>query len=121
MAKASLTISSRNYSSWCLRGWLICKFAGLEFEAEMCAAKVDWQMILYGNTGHSFTNPGADAMKRPGFFYQPLSDARSWAQMRAFLEEIFAGCCSRGAPSSGVPWIPSFIRAWIFARPSSGT
>src|SRR5271163_3989226 len=33
MAKASLTISSRNYSSWCLRGWLICEFAGLEFEA----------------------------------------------------------------------------------------
>jgi glutathione S-transferase len=33
MAKASLTISSRNYSSWCLRGWLLCKFAGLEFEA----------------------------------------------------------------------------------------
>jgi len=30
MAKASLTISSRNYSSWCLRGWLLCKFAGLE-------------------------------------------------------------------------------------------
>jgi len=33
MAKASLTISSRNYSSWCLRGWLLCKFAGLDFEA----------------------------------------------------------------------------------------
>ena len=32
MAKASLTISSRNYSSWCLRGWLLCKFAGLDFE-----------------------------------------------------------------------------------------
>jgi glutathione S-transferase len=32
MAKASLTISSRNYSSWCLRGWLLCRFAGLEFE-----------------------------------------------------------------------------------------
>ena len=32
MAKASLTISSRNYSSWCLRGWLICKFAELDFE-----------------------------------------------------------------------------------------
>jgi glutathione S-transferase len=31
MAKASLTISSRNYSSWCLRGWLLCKFAGLDF------------------------------------------------------------------------------------------
>jgi len=32
MAKASLTISSKNYSSWSLRGWLICKMAGLEFE-----------------------------------------------------------------------------------------
>lgn len=35
MAKASLTISSRNYSSWSLRGWLLCKFAGLEFETVM--------------------------------------------------------------------------------------
>ena len=32
MAKATLTISSRNYSSWSLRGWLLCKLAGLEFE-----------------------------------------------------------------------------------------
>jgi glutathione S-transferase len=35
MAKATLTISSRNYSSWCLRGWLLCKFAGLSFETVM--------------------------------------------------------------------------------------
>jgi len=32
MAKPTLSISSRNYSSWSLRGWLICKLAGLEFE-----------------------------------------------------------------------------------------
>src|ERR1700754_445819 len=32
MDKASLTISSKNYSSWSLRGWLLCKLAGLEFE-----------------------------------------------------------------------------------------
>jgi len=31
-AKTTLTISSRNYSSWSLRGWLLCKFAGLTFE-----------------------------------------------------------------------------------------
>jgi glutathione S-transferase len=31
MAKASLTISSKNYSSWSLRGWLLCKMAGLDF------------------------------------------------------------------------------------------
>jgi glutathione S-transferase len=34
MARASLTISSRNYSSWCLRGWLLCRFAGLDFEVD---------------------------------------------------------------------------------------
>jgi glutathione S-transferase len=32
MPQASLTISSRNYSSWSLRGWLLCRFAGLEFQ-----------------------------------------------------------------------------------------
>ena len=32
MAKATLSISSRNYSSWSLRGWLLCKFAGLPFD-----------------------------------------------------------------------------------------
>jgi len=35
MARASLTISSRNYSSWSLRGWLLAKIAGLEFETVM--------------------------------------------------------------------------------------
>lgn len=32
MAKTSLTISSRNYSSWSLRGWLMCRLAGIDFE-----------------------------------------------------------------------------------------
>ncbi len=31
MLSAELTISSKNYSSWSLRGWLLCKMAGLEF------------------------------------------------------------------------------------------
>ncbi|UOM33909.1 glutathione S-transferase family protein [Acuticoccus sp. I52.16.1] len=31
MADATLTISSKNYSSWSLRGWLLCKMAGLDF------------------------------------------------------------------------------------------
>jgi glutathione S-transferase len=37
-AAAILTISSRNYSSWCLRGWLLCRMAGLEFKEEMLSA-----------------------------------------------------------------------------------
>lgn len=32
MAVTALTISSRNYSSWSLRGWLLCHLAGLEVE-----------------------------------------------------------------------------------------
>src|SRR5215217_2040303 len=32
MAKTTLTISSKNYSSWSLRGWLLTKFSGLEFD-----------------------------------------------------------------------------------------
>jgi glutathione S-transferase len=32
---AVLTISSKNYSSWSLRGWLLCKFANLAFEEQI--------------------------------------------------------------------------------------
>src|SRR5260370_1230294 len=32
MAKATLTISSKNYSSWSMRGWLLTRFSGLEFD-----------------------------------------------------------------------------------------
>jgi glutathione S-transferase len=32
MAQATLTISSKNYSSWSLRGWLLCRMAGLDFD-----------------------------------------------------------------------------------------
>lgn len=32
MAEASLTVSSKNYSSWSLRGWLLCRMAGLDFD-----------------------------------------------------------------------------------------
>jgi glutathione S-transferase len=35
MPKAVLEISSKNYSSWCLRGWLLCKLAGLDFEEKL--------------------------------------------------------------------------------------
>lgn len=37
MAEASLTVSSKNYSSWSLRGWLLCKMAGLEFDEKVAS------------------------------------------------------------------------------------
>ncbi len=61
------------------------------FEGEMRAGKVDWQMNIYGGVVHSFTNPAADAMGRPEFLrYDVKADARSWSEMRAFFDEIFA-------------------------------
>jgi glutathione S-transferase len=38
MAKATLTIAARNYGSWSLRGWLLCKIAGLEFDEVMVSS-----------------------------------------------------------------------------------
>jgi glutathione S-transferase len=35
MAEAILTISSKNYSSWSLRGWLLCRMAGLDFTEQV--------------------------------------------------------------------------------------
>ncbi len=35
MAEAKLTISSKNYSSWSLRGWLLTTFSGLDFDEEV--------------------------------------------------------------------------------------
>src|SRR5450759_4425563 len=38
--KPTLTIASKNYGSWSLRGWLLCKMAGLDF-AEQAVASDD--------------------------------------------------------------------------------
>ena len=38
MAKAVLTISSKNYGAWALRGWLMAKFSGLEFTENVISA-----------------------------------------------------------------------------------
>jgi glutathione S-transferase len=38
MSEAVLTISSKNYSSWSLRGWLLCRMAGLDFREEILSS-----------------------------------------------------------------------------------
>ena len=38
MAQATLTIASKNYGSWSLRGWLLCKLAGLDFAEQVVSA-----------------------------------------------------------------------------------
>jgi len=55
-------------------------------------AKVDWQMHLYGNTVHSFTNQGAAKRNMPNAIrYSAEADARSWAAMQQMFGETLAG------------------------------
>ena len=61
------------------------------FQDEMTKAGVDWQVISYGGTVHSFTNPDADSAGIPGLKYNKSADERSWQAMLSFFSEIFAG------------------------------
>ncbi len=49
---------------------------------------VDWQFTFYGNAAHSFTDPDADSRGMPGLSYDATTEARSWAAMRLFFEEV---------------------------------
>ena len=57
-------------------------------EQELTEAGADWQIHVYGNTMHAFTNPVAND---PGFgtVYKEIADKRSWQTLVNFLEEIF--------------------------------
>ncbi|MBN9589825.1 MAG: glutathione S-transferase [Alphaproteobacteria bacterium 64-11] len=39
MSDTVLTISSKNYSSWSLRGWLLCRMAGLDFREQILSSE----------------------------------------------------------------------------------
>lgn len=61
----------------------------LVFEAEMCAARVDWQVHVYGGAKHAFTNPQAND-KDLGTVYNDLANQRAQRAVADFLAEIFA-------------------------------
>ncbi|MFW6112845.1 MAG: dienelactone hydrolase family protein [Thermodesulfobacteriota bacterium] len=60
------------------------------FLKAMRQAGGDWQMIFFGNTVHSFTNPAAGSDPSQGVAYNPKTTARSWKYLRIFLEEVFS-------------------------------
>lgn len=72
------------------------------FVAEMSAARVDWQMILYGGVGHSFTNRESDAWGFPGFVYDPVADRRSWLAMRSFFDEVLGPVTGGAMPTAAL-------------------
>lgn len=58
------------------------------FAKEMSAREADWQLVAYGNTRHSFTNPGID-MPEMGAVYDARAERRSWRALSDFLRELF--------------------------------
>ncbi len=70
---------------------MITPDARTTFESEMQEAGVDWQMHVYGNTVHSFTNPkAADANMPDAIRYSAEADARSWASLQTLFAEALA-------------------------------
>jgi dienelactone hydrolase len=61
------------------------------FQAEMDAARADWQLTVYGEGWHAFTDPDAALHDTPGVRYAPLIDRLSWAQSMAFLDAVVRG------------------------------
>ena len=59
------------------------------FEDGLRAAKVDWQVVRYGNAVHSFTDKSAGTDNSKGAAYNAEADRRSWQAMQGFLSEIF--------------------------------
>jgi dienelactone hydrolase len=58
---------------------------------EMEQAGVDYQLIMYADAVHAFTQPGAGDDPSTGAAYQEAADRRSWEHMKLFLDEVLAG------------------------------
>lgn len=57
------------------------------FEQEMRAAGVDWQLVAYGGSVHSFTDWNAGNDNSKGAAYNEKADQRSWEALKLFLRE----------------------------------
>ncbi len=58
------------------------------FEREFTEGGVDWQLHIYGQTSHAFTNPVANDTAK-GLIYNQRSSIRAWKSMQNFFKEIF--------------------------------
>jgi dienelactone hydrolase len=58
------------------------------FEQEMRDAKVDWELVKFGNTVHSFTDPDSHIAGKAD--YNPVSAKRAFHMMNDFFTELFA-------------------------------
>jgi len=59
------------------------------FLDEMKAAKVDYQLNIYSDAVHTFTNPAAGNDPSKGSAYNAQADHRSFEEMKQFFAELF--------------------------------
>ena len=104
MDPATLTINSRRYGAWSLRGWLLCRFAGLDVD-------------VVASTGHSM---------RRDEFTKPFTNVRveQWVDQAEMLTRASLVVCHGGsgttyaALAAGVPVVavPRFADQFSNAR-----
>jgi len=115
MAKAVLTISSKNYGAWALRGWLLAKLAGLEFTEKVIppddpAMKAEMLLLAPSMLVPSLHHAGIDVWDtlaigeylnevKPKAGLLP-ADAKARAHCRAICGEMHSGF---GALRSALP------------------
>lgn len=58
----------------------------LDFEQEMSEQNIDWQVHVYGQTQHAFTNPEAND-PNIGTMYSATADRRAWQSVQQFFAE----------------------------------
>ena len=54
----------------------------------MRAAKADWQMNIYANAVHAFTDKSAGNDNSKGAAYNQKADQRSWEDFMTFLKDV---------------------------------
>jgi len=118
MPKAVLTISSKNYSSWCLRGWLLCKLAGLEFEEAVVSmadpsARAELLLLSPSFLVPSLTHDGV----RVWDTFQSLAGRGEKVFPRHSTAEIEAEVAKRGPggvdPIPSIPPPPFTVLPWL--------
>ncbi len=62
----------------------------VNFQNKLEEAGANWEMDIYGGARHGFTNPDAGDYGIDNLQYDAQADARSWARMQAFFDELFA-------------------------------
>lgn len=59
----------------------------LKLSNELNIKKADWNIHIYGHTGHAFTNPKANFPEK-GLYFEPKSNKKAWDSMIYFFNEV---------------------------------